>query len=81
VFPARKVAVFIDGCFWHGCPVHGKRDHKVNASYWNGKIRRNRERDRETTERLNRAGWTVVRIWEHVPVQHAVAEVEVALER
>ena len=64
VFPRERVAVFLDGCFWHGCEVH----HTVaatNAQYWAAKVQRNRERDRETNEHLSRAGWLVVRVWEH----------------
>ncbi len=64
-FTRAKVAVFVDGCYWHGCPEHGRRVGGANASYWGPKIARNRERDEEQTERLERAGWTVVRIWEH----------------
>lgn len=65
VFPRAKVAVFIDGCFWHGCPDHGRRRHDVNAWYWPEKIERNRRRDADTDARLADAGWTVVRAWEH----------------
>jgi DNA mismatch endonuclease (patch repair protein) len=65
VFPAAKVAVFVDGCFWHGCPEHGTRVHGTNAWYWPEKIERNRARDRDTNARLQRAGWTPVRVWEH----------------
>ena len=64
VFRGRKVAVFIDGCFWHQCPQHGTLP-KANARWWKTKLDRNVERDRDTDERLRQAGWTVVRIWEH----------------
>jgi DNA mismatch endonuclease (patch repair protein) len=64
VFPRAKVAVFVDGCYWHGCPEHGTTV-KTNAAYWAPKIRRNRDRDADTDARLAEAGWTVVRIWEH----------------
>lgn len=64
VFPARKVAVFIDGCFWHGCPVHGTQPTR-NADYWTRKIEENRERDARHTAVLRDAGWTVIRAWEH----------------
>jgi DNA mismatch endonuclease (patch repair protein) len=66
------LAVFIDGCFWHGCPEHG-RQPRTNESYWFRKLQRNRERDREVDSALRAAGWTVVRIWEHVPVAEATA--------
>lgn len=65
VFPRSRVAVFVDGCFWHGCPEHGRRRHKVNSWYWPEKITRNQLRDADTDARLRKAGWTVVRVWEH----------------
>jgi DNA mismatch endonuclease, patch repair protein len=65
VFRSTKVAVFIDGCYWHGCSAHGQRDHKVNGWYWPAKIQRNVDRDRDTDRRLREAGWEVVRVWEH----------------
>lgn len=64
VFTRAKVAVFIDGCFWHGCPEHHKPPTS-NASYWTGKIVGNMTRDVDTTDRLTRAGWTVLRYWSH----------------
>ena len=64
VFTRRKIAIFIDGCFWHGCPLHYVQP-KTNAQYWWPKIERNIERDRENTRRLGDAGWTVARFWEH----------------
>ncbi|WP_285729668.1 very short patch repair endonuclease [Nocardiopsis sp. ATB16-24] len=64
VFSRAKVAVFVDGCFWHGCREHHTVS-KTNAEYWSEKVRRNRERDQETDRRLTASGWTVVRIWEH----------------
>jgi DNA mismatch endonuclease (patch repair protein) len=77
-FTRRKVAVFVDGCFWHGCPEHGVRP-KSNTSYWDPKLRRNAERDRHNSSMLQDAGWTVVRIWEHVPTDEAVRLVADAL--
>lgn len=64
VFTKAKVAVFMDGCFWHGCPDHHTRS-ATNAAYWAEKVRRNRERDAETDRLLAEAGWLVVRVWEH----------------
>jgi DNA mismatch endonuclease (patch repair protein) len=64
VFSRLKIAVFVDGCFWHGCPEHF-RSSKINASFWATKIADNRERDHDTDHRLSDAGWTVIRIWEH----------------
>ncbi|WP_190129842.1 very short patch repair endonuclease [Streptomyces mashuensis] len=63
-FPGVRVAVFLDGCFWHGCPQHATSP-KANAEWWRQKLDRNMTRDRETTERLTEAGWTVLRFWEH----------------
>jgi len=64
VFPREKVAVYVDGCFWHGCPDHGTMP-KANADFWGPKLARNQERDREISEALAVEDWTVVRIWEH----------------
>ncbi|MEV5559697.1 very short patch repair endonuclease [Nonomuraea wenchangensis] len=64
VFTKAKVAVFMDGCFWHGCPDHHTKS-ATNAEYWAEKVRRNRERDAETDRLLQEAGWTVIRVWEH----------------
>lgn len=64
-FTRARVAVLIDGCFWHGCEQHYVRPH-THQEYWDRKIQRNRERDRETDHILAKSGWTVVRLWEHV---------------
>lgn len=64
VFRPAKVAVFIDGCYWHGCPEHYVSP-KTNPGYWSGKVARNVARDRDTDERLSAAGWLVLRFWEH----------------
>lgn len=75
-FPRLKLAIFIDGCFWHGCRLH-RTVPVANASYWRPKLARNAERDRENTDRLTRAGWTVLRFWEHDdPVQAATSVAE-----
>ena len=63
-FPARKVAVFIDGCFWHGCPSHSRVPFS-NVAYWKNKLKRNQARDKEVNKSLRKEGWVVVRIWEH----------------
>lgn len=64
MFARAQVAVFVDGCFWHGCPLHATWP-KSNAEFWRNKIERNRTRDRETDARLGDAGWIVIRVWEH----------------
>lgn len=63
-FPKRRIAVFVDGCFWHGCPQHGNVP-RSNPTYWETKLARNRRRDTETSALLTKAGWNVVRVWEH----------------
>ncbi|WP_281190419.1 very short patch repair endonuclease [Micromonospora matsumotoense] len=64
VFTKARVAVFVDGCYWHGCPEH-YRPARQNEAFWSAKITGNRRRDDETDTQLRAAGWTVVRIWEH----------------
>lgn len=64
VFPRLRIAVFVDGCFWHSCPEHRTFPTR-NGSFWNAKLARTVERDRETNEMLEAAGWQVIRIWEH----------------
>ena len=64
VFPRRKVAVYVDGCFWHSCPVHATKPRN-NAQWWADKLAANVARDRDTDTRLIEEGWRVVRIWEH----------------
>jgi DNA mismatch endonuclease (patch repair protein) len=83
VFRPAHVAVFVDGCFWHGCPEHGRRTYGVNGWYWPEKINRNRRRDSDTDARLTAAGWTVVRVWEHEAPEAAARRVArvVARER
>ena len=79
VFPGARVAVFIDGCFWHGCPYHYVAS-KSNAGYWAPKIEANRRRDAETTALLAAREWRVLRFWAHEEVQ-GVAERIVATVR
>jgi len=71
-FMRIKLAVFVDGCFWHGCPVHATWP-KANATWWEAKILKNRERDLETNQKLEANGWTVIRIWEHESAELATA--------
>ncbi|MGW0677414.1 very short patch repair endonuclease [Streptomyces sp. NPDC002767] len=70
VFRPTKVAVFIDGCYWHGCPEHYVSP-KTNPGYWSDKVARNVARDRDTDERLRAAGWLVLRFWEHAPAEES----------
>jgi DNA mismatch endonuclease, patch repair protein len=77
-FTARKVAVFVDGCFWHACPEHGSKP-RANEWYWGPKLVRNVERDRINDAALILAGWTVVRLWEHVRLDEAISTVVAAL--
>jgi DNA mismatch endonuclease (patch repair protein) len=65
VFPRLRVAVFLDGCFWHGCPDHHRPAKGATAQFWLDKIEGNKRRDQETNQRLRDAGWYVVRVWEH----------------
>ena len=63
-FPKKKVAIFVDGCFWHGCPLHSHLP-KSNKEYWVPKLTKNKIRDMETTKILENEGWLVLRFWEH----------------
>ena len=63
-FPGAKVAIFVDGCFWHGCDEH-PRSSKAHSAWWARKIAENRSRDADTDQRLLDDGWTVIRVWEH----------------
>lgn len=74
VFPRQQVAVFVHGCFWHGCPDHYVAP-KANATFWAAKVERNIARDAETLALLRDAGWTPVVIWEHQPLEDAVQAV------
>ncbi|WP_196222659.1 very short patch repair endonuclease [Micromonospora sp. CP22] len=78
VFPKLKLAVFLDGCFWHGCPEH-HTVARTNAEFWAQKVATNRRRDADTNERLKADGWTVVRIWEHEATAVAAARVAAAV--
>ena len=74
VFTRQRVAVFIDGCFWHGCPEHGRSTFNHNVDYWPAKIQTNKMRDADTNQKLLAAGWQVLRFWEH-QAPEAVADV------
>lgn len=74
-FPKKKVAVFIDGCFWHGCPTHAVPP-KNNAQWWSSKLEGNKSRDAETTSLLEDSGWRVVRLWEHTSADSMLAAVK-----
>jgi DNA mismatch endonuclease, patch repair protein len=74
VFPRLKIAVFVDGCFWHGCPEHASWP-KSNAEFWREKIEANRARDADTNVRLTEAGWRVIRVWEHANPGDAADEI------
>lgn len=80
VFAGPRVAVFVDGCFWHRCPEHGT-DPRTNSDYWEAKLDRNVARDRRNDAALVAAGWRVVRVWEHEAPQRAADIVEAALSR
>lgn len=75
VFPGKRVAVFVDGCFWHFCPEHGEIP-EANRSYWEPKFARTTRRDRLVTRTLSEAGWIVIRVWEHETIEEAVEKVE-----
>lgn len=79
VFSRARVAVFVDGCFWHGCPEHATAP-KTNAEWWTTKLARNVERDRETDALLAAAGWSVIRVWEHELPGEAAERVQALVE-
>lgn len=79
VFTRHKLAVFVDGCFWHSCPEHATMP-KANREWWEAKLTANVERDRRHTAELEEAGWTVLRFWEHEPVGRAAETVVEVLE-
>lgn len=79
VFTRQRVAVFCDGCYWHGCPDHGSWP-KANAAWWRTKIEATRERDRDTDAQLVASGWYVVRVWEHEPPEAAADRIEALVQ-
>lgn len=64
IFPAKKVALFVDGCFWHSCPTHSNMPQN-NQEFWRGKLQKNKDRDKFVTYELRKLGWKVIRVWEH----------------
>lgn len=74
-FPGRRVAVFVDGCFWHGCQEHGTWP-KQNAEFWRNKILSNQARDADTDSRLRACGWHVLRVWAHQDPEEAADRIE-----
>jgi DNA mismatch endonuclease (patch repair protein) len=74
VFPKAKIAIFLDGCFWHGCPQHATHP-KANAEWWRTKLDKNMARDAETTEHLAAEGWTVLRFWEHESAESVASHI------
>lgn len=80
VFTRQRIAIFIDGCFWHGCPEHATLP-KTNTGYWLPKLQRNIERDRETDEMLTEAGWTALRFWEHEAAEAVALGISDAVEQ
>lgn len=80
VFKGPKVAVFIDGCFWHRCPEHGT-EPTSNSGYWKPKLEGNVARDRDTDRRLAASGWLVIRVWEHEDPDEAAARIARAVHR
>jgi DNA mismatch endonuclease (patch repair protein) len=79
-FPRQRIAVFVDGCFWHGCPQHGTWP-KQNADWWREKIEANRRRDADTDAKLGEQGWRVVRVWEHEATETAAVAIANAVEQ
>ena len=78
VFPAARLAVFVDGCFWHAGPLHGNQP-RANAAYWRPKLKRNVARDRAVDAALAAAGWHVLRAWEHEPITEIADRVQATL--
>jgi DNA mismatch endonuclease (patch repair protein) len=80
VFSRRRIAVFIDGCYWHGCPTHFVLP-RTNADYWRSKVAANIARDRDTDANLAAAGWHVLRFWEHLPPDETAATIAEVVRR
>ncbi len=80
VFTPARLAVFVDGCFWHACPIHGNQP-RANTEYWRPKLERNVARDRAVDEALTAAGWRILRAWEHEPAPEIADRVAATLEK
>jgi DNA mismatch endonuclease (patch repair protein) len=80
LFSKHKVAIFVDGCFWHGCPVHGTWP-KTNSDWWREKIESNRKRDKDTDLKLERLGWVALRFWTHDDMDRAARLISCKLQR
>lgn len=80
VFVSARVAVFVDGCFWHGCPEHGS-EPKAHGEWWKRKLQRNGERDRRHDAALREAGWAVIRVWEHEDPKEAAKRIHAFIQR
>lgn len=80
VFSRARIAVFVDGCFWHSCPEHGTQP-RTNEDWWRRKLAGNRARDDDTDHQLRQAGWLPVRVWEHEPVEEAARRVQELLRQ
>ena len=80
VFRPARVAVFVDGCFWHGCTEHGRRKYAANTWYWPEKIENNRARDRDTDRILAENGWLVIRVWEHEQAENVADRTMLAVQ-
>jgi DNA mismatch endonuclease, patch repair protein len=78
VFPRQRIAVFVDGCFWHSCPDHATFP-KANRDWWEEKLQANRDRDEDTDRRLRANGWESIRVWEHEDAQNAAVRIEAAV--
>lgn len=78
-FTRERLVVFVDGCFWHRCPVHGSQP-KANSGWWQEKLDGNAARDRRNDRALHEAGWTVLRVWEHEPTEDMADRVQDALD-
>lgn len=78
VFRSARVAVYVDGCFWHRCPEHATSP-RANSEWWADKLAANVRRDRDTDARLTEAGWLVIRVWEHEDMTEAAARIEEAV--
>ena len=80
VFPKARVAIFLDGCFWHSCPKHGHLP-TVNCAYWTTKLQRNLRRDKRDSTALKHEGWHVVRVWEHADLPRSAKRIASIVRR